>query len=198
MKVLKNVTVSVLDLCVGGSWTLLYSPASKSCYYQTNGPTGGTLCFYLRAKRRLGITEPVTLIDGSKSQQILWLQHQPLLYLCFNFRSVSKLYNSNMGKCCAADYINTTDSLGGNDLWFLFMDFWILAQLFRKSVNTHWMGLRLQPIDLSLLHRQKRRSHLKLKVNGKHFQTLSWNLSLKWAQASGYEKEPGTDLCCFL
>lgn len=132
-------TVSLLDLCVGGSWALvLHDSASKS---QTNGLTReGTRCSYLRAKRQLGVTEPVTLIDGSKSQQALWLQNQPLLHLCFNFLSVTNLSNSNMGKCCVADCVNTTDSLGGNDLGFLFIDCWFLSQLFRKSVNTHSNG----------------------------------------------------------
>lgn len=45
-----------------------------------------------------------------------------------------------MGKCYVADYVNTTDSLGGNDLGFPFKDFWFLSQLFRKSVNTHRNG----------------------------------------------------------
>lgn len=45
MKVLKSV--SLLDVCIGGSWALiLYYSASKSRYYQTNGPTqGGHVAF---------------------------------------------------------------------------------------------------------------------------------------------------------
>lgn len=109
----------------------------------------------------------------------------------FSF-SVTKLSNSNMEKCCVADYVNTTDSLGANNLWFLFKDFWILTQLSRKSVTTHWNGLQVaagrpvSPLQAKTRWALSPASHLKLKVSGKHFQTLPWNPSLKWAQPSGY------------
>lgn len=63
IKVLK--TVGLLDECVRGSWALvLYYSASKRRYYQTNGPTQeGDTHFYLRYKRQLEVTKPVTLID---------------------------------------------------------------------------------------------------------------------------------------